>query len=90
MQGISFFFLATERIQTVRNERRISFKEAFIQRTWKQSKSLVLQVVPDEEFLHTKIKNKDVYVDYGAAEDIPVDTGSLRQYGRGFDSIQLN
>ena len=50
----------------------------------------MLQVVPDEEFLHTKIKNKDVYVDYGAAEDIPVDTGSLRQYGRGFDSIQLN
>ena len=50
----------------------------------------MLQVAPDEEFLHTKIKNKDIYVDYGATEDIPVDTDSLRQYGRGFDSIQLN
>ena len=42
-----------------------------MQRTWKQSESLVLRVVPDEEFLHTKINNKDVYVDYGATEDIP-------------------
>ena len=40
----------------------------------------MLQVAPNEEFLHTKIKNKDIYVDYGATEDIPVDT----------DSIQLN
>ena len=31
----------------------------------------MLQVVPDEEFLHTKINNKDVYVDYGAKKDIP-------------------
>ena len=38
--------------------------EAFIQRAWKQSESLVLRVVPDEEFLHTKANNKDVYVDY--------------------------
>ena len=50
----------------------------------------MLQVALDEEFLHTKIKNKDIYVDYGATEDIPVDTDSLRQYGWGFDSIQLN
>ena len=44
----------------------------------------MLQVVPDEEFLHTKItkiNNKDIYVDYGAAEDIPEDACSLRQYG---------
>ena len=27
---------------------------------------LALRVVPDEEFLHTKINSKDVYVDYGA------------------------
>ena len=26
----------------------------------------MLRVVPDEEFLHTKINNKDVYVDYVA------------------------
>ena len=39
-------------------------REAFIRRAWKQSESLVLRVVPDEEFLHTRINNKDVYVDY--------------------------
>ena len=49
------------------------FREAFIQRPWKQSESLVLRVVLYEEFLHTKINNKDVYVDYGATEDIPDD-----------------
>ena len=52
--------------------------EAFIQRTWKQSESLVLRVVPVEVFLHTKINNKEVYVDYGATEDIPEDACSLR------------
>ena len=52
------------------SERNEGFQEfrpvrgAFIQRAWKQSESLVLRVVPDEEFLHTKINNKDVYVDY--------------------------
>ena len=56
------------------------FREAFIQRTWKQSESLVLRVVLYEEFLHTKINNKDVYVDYGVIEDIPEDGRSLRQY----------
>ena len=31
----------------------------------------MLRAVPDKEFLHTKnIINKDVYVDYGATEDI--------------------
>ena len=55
------------------------FREAFIQRKWKQSESLVLRVVPDEEFLHTEINNKDVYVDYGATEDMPEDACSLRQ-----------
>ena len=34
-----------------------------------------------EEFLHMKINNKDVYVYYGATEDIPEDGCSLRQYG---------
>ena len=57
-----------------------SFIEAFIQRTSKQSESLVLRVVPVEVFLHTKINNKDVYVDYGATEDIPEDACSLRWY----------
>ena len=33
----------------------------------------MLRVVPDEEFLHTKINNKDVYVGYGATKDIPED-----------------
>ena len=50
--------------------------EAFIQRAWKQSESLVLRVVPDKELLHTKINNKGIYVDYVATEDIPEDACS--------------
>ena len=59
------------------SERKEGFRpvrEAFIQRA-----CLVLRVVPDEEFLHTEINNKDVYVDYVydyvmlATEDIPED-----------------
>ena len=49
----------------------------------------MLRVIPDKEFLHTKINNKDVYVDYGATEDSPEDACSLRQYGWRFDSIEL-
>ena len=77
-QGISLFLLATGRIQM--SERKEGFRpvrEAFTQRAWKQSESLVLRVVPDEEFMHTEINNKDIYVDYVydyvvlAIEDIP-------------------
>ena len=60
-----------------------------MQRTWKQSESLVLRVVPDEEFLQTKKNNKGIYVDYGATEDIPEDACSLTQYSWRFDSIKL-
>ena len=51
----------------------------------------MLRVVPDEEFLHTKINNKEVYVDYGATEDIPEDACSFRRqfYGWRFDIIEL-
>ena len=77
-QGISLFFLATERIQT-RNKGFRPVREAFIRIAWKQSESLVLRVVSNEEFMHTKIKNKDVYVDYGATEDIAEDTCSFRR-----------
>ena len=66
-----------------------SSREAFIQRAWKQLESLVLQVVPDKEFLHAKINNKGVYMDYGAKADIPEYTYSLRQYGWRFDRIEL-
>ena len=59
-----FPFLVGHGKDSERNEGFRSVREAFIQRAWKQSENLVLQVVPDEEFLHTKIKNKDVYVDY--------------------------
>ena len=34
----------------------------------------------DEEFLHKKINNKDVYMDYDTTEDISEDTCSLSQY----------
>ena len=71
------------------NERIRPFRKGFIQKTWKQSESLVLRVVPDEEFLHTKIDNNDVYVAYGATEDIPEDACSLRQDGWRFDSAEL-
>ena len=54
-----------------------------------QSESLVLRVVPDEDVLHTQINNKDIYVNYGATEDIPEDACSLRQYGQRFDSNEL-
>ena len=36
----------------------------------------MVRVVLDEEFLHTKIKNRD----YGATEDISEDACSFRQY----------
>ena len=53
------------------------FREASIQRGWKDSERLVLQIVPDKEFLLKKINNSDVYVDYGLTEDIPEDALSL-------------
>ena len=45
----------------------------------------MLRVVPDEEFLHTKINNKDVYVDYGATEEIPEDACSFKRQNRIMD-----
>ena len=57
------------------------YREAFIQRTWKDSEGLVLRAVPDEEFLQKKINNKDVYEDHDATKDIQEDACSLRQYG---------
>ena len=78
-----------ERFSLSRNEEFRPFREAFIQRTWKQSENLVLWVVSDEKFLHNKTNNKDVYVAYDTAEDIPEDACSLRQYGWRFDSIEL-
>ena len=42
---------------------------------------LVLRVVTGKDFLHMKINNKDVYIDYGATTDIPEDACSLKLYG---------
>ena len=87
-----FPFLVGHGKDLERNEGFRPVREAFnIQRAWKQSESLVLRVVPDEEFLHTKINNKDVYVDYGATEDIPENACSFKRqyYGWRFDSIEL-
>ena len=47
----------------------------------------MLRVVPDEEFLHTKINNTDVYVDYGATEDIPEDACSFRRQNSIMDGV---
>ena len=60
----SFPFLVVHGKDSERKEVFRPVREAFIQRARKQSESLVLRVVPDEMFLHTKINNKDVYVDY--------------------------
>ena len=86
-QVICLFLLAMGRIQ--KGTKDSDHAEAFIQRAWKQSESLMLRVVPDEEFLHNKINNRGVYVDYVATEDIPEDVCSLRPYGWRFDSIEL-
>ena len=67
--------LATGRIQKDL-ERMEGFSEAFIQRGWKDSERLVLQAVPNEEFQHKKINNRDVYVDYGSTEVILEDACS--------------
>ena len=67
-----FSFVVGHRKDSKRSEGFRPVKEAFIQRAWKQLESPVLRVVPNEEFLRTKkINNKDVYVDYGAIDDIP-------------------
>ena len=42
-------------------------------------KKLEEVVFAEEEFLHKKISNKDIYVDYGAMEDIAED--AVKQYG---------
>ena len=44
------------------SERNEGFRP--VREAWKQSECLLLRVVLDEEFLHTKINNKDVYMDY--------------------------
>ena len=77
-QGIYLFLLATGRIQKDL-ERMGRFREAFIQREWKDSERLVLWEAPDKEFLNKKINNREVYVDYGSTENIP--EGALRLYG---------
>ena len=63
------------------------YREAFIQREWNDSERLVLPAVPDEEFLHKNINNKDVYIDYGFTEDIPEDAYSLRLWCGDFTAL---
>ena len=69
-QGISLLLLATGRIRKDLQMME-GFREAFIQGGWKDSERLVTRAVPDEELLHKKINNRDVYVDHGFTEDIP-------------------
>ena len=65
------------------------FLLAFIQRGCKDSERLVLQVFPNEEFLHEKINRKDVYKDYGAIENTSKDVCSLGLYQWRFDRTEL-
>ena len=66
-------------------ERMEGFREAFIQIGWNGSESLILRAIPDKEFQHMKVNNRDVYLDYSSREDIPEDT--LRLY---WDLTALN
>ena len=66
-----FPFLAGHGKDSERNDRFRPFSEAFFQRAWKKLECLVLRVVPDEEFMHTKINNEDAFVYYDATEDVP-------------------
>ena len=59
-----FPFLVGHEKDSGRNAGFRPVRETFIQKAWKQSENLVLEIVPGEKFLHTKIKNKGVYVDY--------------------------
>ena len=57
-------------VQAIRKEQMIQT----IQRSFPSENMETIRelwVVLDEEFLHTKINNKDVFVDYGATEDTP-------------------
>lgn len=58
-------------------------------RGWKDSERLVLQVFPNEEFLHEKINRKDVYKDYGGIENTSKDVCSLGLYQWRLESIEL-
>ena len=57
-------------VQAIRKEQMIQI----IQRSFPSENMETIRelwVVLDEEFLHTKINNKDVFVDYGATEETP-------------------
>ena len=85
LSTLYFPFLVGHGEDLERKEGFRPFRETFNQRAWKQSESLVLQVVPDEEFLHTKI-NKKYVLNCGVTEDILEGAFSLRQIWRRFDS----
>ena len=63
------------------------YREVFIQRRSNGPGRFVLRAVPNKEFLHKYINNRNVYVDYGSTEDIQEDTYSLRLWR--FDSTEL-
>ena len=84
------FPFSSWRQERFRKQRRIqTIQRGFHSESMEAIRELLLRMVPDDEFLHIKINNKDVYEDYGATEDIPEDTCSLWQYGWRFDSIEL-
>ena len=73
-----FSFLVSSGKDSERNDAFRPFREAFVLRAWKKLESLVLRVVPEEDFLHTKINDKHIYVDYGATEDTPENAWILK------------
>ena len=79
-QGISLFLLATGRTQKETKDSDHSERFSFRKHGSNQS------ALRYEEFLHTKISNKDVHVYYGDTESQETHT-VFRQYGGRFGSI---
>ena len=58
------------------SSKNIQLLQSYIETYRKKLENVVFD---EEEFLHKKISNKHVYVDYGVIADIPEDT--VNQYG---------
>ena len=63
------------------------YREVFTQRRSNGPERFVLRAVPNEEFLHKYVNNRNVYVDYGSTEDIQEDAYSLKLWR--FDNAEL-
>ena len=70
-------------------ERMEGFREAFFRDDEKIQRDLYYKRFATRSFLHNKINNRGVYVDYGSTEDIPEKKMHLVKAVWKFDSIEL-